>query len=91
MAIILTTYALAGLIFPVSNGLTLEQVPRFRGTMMSLNSAAESTGIALGSGLGGLVLLMYDYELVGTSLGALGVVAAFIYRSLVVDPTENQR
>lgn len=88
-SIILIAYALIGVAYPASNSLTLEQVPRFRGTMMSLNSAAENLGMALGSGVGGLVLLAYDYELLGISLGALGIVAVLIYHARVIDPTET--
>jgi predicted MFS family arabinose efflux permease len=77
----------SGVMYPVSNSLTLEQVPSFRGTMMSLNSAAENIGMAIGAGVGGLVLLMYNFQLAGASLGALGFVATIIYQSLVTDPT----
>lgn len=87
LAIILLAYILAGTVFPASYSLTLEQVPRFRGTMMSINSAAENMGMAIGAGVGGLVLIMYNYEFVGISLGALGVVAALILQLLVTDPT----
>lgn len=67
--------------------LTLEQVPGFRGTMMSLNAAFYSLGGALGSGLGGLALLLYDWGFVGLSLGVIGLAAAVIVQLIVVDPT----
>ncbi len=70
-----------------ASSLTLEQVPRFQGSMMSLNSAAWFLGFALGAGLGGLMLIWYDYEFVGLSLGATGIMAAVVFYLLVDDPT----
>jgi predicted MFS family arabinose efflux permease len=67
--------------------LTIEQVPQFRGTVMSINSASVSMGSALGSGLGGLALLLYGYEAVGPSLGLLGVASAIILYLFAIDPT----
>lgn len=78
-----------GVRYSASNSLTLEQVPRFRGTMMSINSAAVNMGLALGAGVGGLALLLYDYEAIGISLGAMGIAAAIIYQFLVIDPTKT--
>lgn len=73
-----------------AQSLTLEQVPRFRGTMMSINSAAASTGSALGAGIGGLVLLLYGWEFIGLSLGTIGIAAAVIYYLFTIDPTRTQ-
>lgn len=70
-----------------SQSLNLEQVPEFRGIMMSLNSATGSLGSALGAGIGGATLLAYGYWMSGTILGALGLVAALTYIFLTVDPT----
>ena len=67
------------------SSLTLEHVPRFRGTMMSLSSAALSTGAAVGTGLGGLVLLSFDYSVLGLTLGSMGIVAALIFYLFTVD------
>lgn len=69
--------------------LSLEQVPRYRGSMMSLSTAGDSLGSALGAGLGGLVLLMGDYWLIGLVLGLLGVFSSFIIRFYAMDPTEK--
>jgi DHA1 family purine base/nucleoside efflux pump-like MFS transporter len=87
LIIIYLAYLMMGLVFPVSMSLTLEQVPKFRGTMMSLNSAAGNLGMALGSAVGGLILLMYSYGFVGVSLGVLGIIGTIIYQTQVVDPT----
>lgn len=68
-----------------ANSLALEQVPRFRSTMMSINSAALSLGNALGSAIGGVALILSDYEAVGTTLGALGIIAAVTFYLLARD------
>jgi predicted MFS family arabinose efflux permease len=78
-----------GMSASASSTLTLEQSPRFRGTMMSINSAALNMGSAVGAAIGGLVLVLFDYEALGLTLGALGVVAAIVFHLLTVDPTRT--
>ena len=70
--------------------LTLEQIPRFRGTMMSLNAAFYALGSALGSGVGGLMLLFYDWEFMGLALGAIGLAAAVVIQLAAMDPTKTK-
>lgn len=79
-----------GLRSTASTSLTIEQVPQFRGTMMSMNSASTSMSGVLGSGLGGLALLMYGYQALGPSLGLLGQASGIITYLVVVDPTRVQ-
>jgi len=74
-----------GFIYTVAISLALEQLPGFQGTMMSLNSAAGNLGMALGSAVGGLILVLYDYRLIGYSLGSLGIIATIIYKTQVND------
>jgi len=76
----------AGIMITAFSGLTLEQVPRFRGTIMSISSAALNMGAAVGTGLGGLILLRYNYSILGSTLGSLGVVAALIFHLFAIDP-----
>jgi predicted MFS family arabinose efflux permease len=76
-----------GMSASVAQSLNLEQVPEFRGIMMSLNSASGGLGGALGAGIGGFALLAYGYWMSGLILGALGVVSALIYMLLTVDPS----
>jgi len=71
-----------------SYSLTLEQVPRFRGTVMSISSAATSLGSAIGAAMGGLALLLYDYEFLGIAGGAMALVAAIFYL-LAIDPAKT--
>lgn len=76
-----------GLAISSSVSLTIEQVPRFRSTVMSLSAAASAVGSTLGSSLGGLALLQFKYEGMGIILGVVGVVAALIFQFLAIDPT----
>jgi len=76
-----------GMVASASNTLTLEQVPEFRGTMMSIDTAAMNLGSALGTVLGGFVLLSFDYEGLGAALGLTGVAAAIVFHFLTIDPT----
>lgn len=78
---------LAGMRYSASDNLTLEQIPEFRGTMMSLGSAASSLGSTIGAGIGGMVLISWSYGGLGLTLGSLGILAAFIYILYSVDPT----
>jgi len=59
-----------GMLFTTAYSLTLEQVPEFRGTMMSLNSAAVMFGASLGAGIGGWVILKLGYAFLGPIQGA---------------------
>ena len=79
-----------GIVVATSSGLTLEQVPQYRGTMMSMHYAAWSLGTALGTGVGGVALLLFDYGMLGLALGSLGLVAALVFHLLTVDPTREQ-
>ena len=67
--------------------LELEQVPEFRGTMMSVDSAFSSLGSALGSLLGGAALQLSGYGLMSVTLGALHVIASLVIFRFVKDTT----
>ncbi len=90
LALSLTGYIFMGLRSTAATSLTIEQVPQFRGTMMSMNSASASMSGVLGSSLGGLALLMYGYQALGPSLGMLGLASGVIMYLIVVDPTQIQ-
>jgi predicted MFS family arabinose efflux permease len=90
LALGLTGYLFMGLRSTAATSLTIEQVPEFRGTMMSMRSASTSMSGVLGSGLGGLALLVYGYQALGPSLGLLGLASGVIMYLVVVDPTQMQ-
>jgi len=79
-----------GMVVSASNCLALEQVPKFRGTMMSVDTAAINLGYAVGTVVGGLALLSFDYEGLGISLGVMGVAAAVVFYFLTIDPTQER-
>jgi MFS family permease len=68
--------------------LILEQVPSFKGSMMSINSTFQNTGSILGLIIGGLVLNLYhnNFPLLMTIFGTLGVAAAPIIFLFARDP-----
>lgn len=66
--------------------LTLEQIPKFRGSMMSISQAASMLGSTIGAMVGGWSLLVFGYELIGVSLGAMMLSAAVALQLLSVDP-----
>jgi DHA1 family inner membrane transport protein len=69
--------------------LTLEQVPRFRGSMMSISQAASMLGSTIGATIGGWALLVYGYELIGVTLGVMMLLAAIVYQILSNDPIRD--
>jgi len=79
-----------GMVASASSCLALEQIPKFRGTMMSVDTAAISLGSALGTVVGGPALLSFDYEGLGMALGVMGVAAALIFYFLTIDPTRER-
>jgi predicted MFS family arabinose efflux permease len=80
----------AGMRVTASNSLTLEQVPRFRGTMMSISTAADNAGSSIGASVGGLALILFNYEGMALSLGAMGIASAIVFQLLAIDPTKTE-
>ncbi len=91
LVIVLSITAFSAMRFTSSISLSLEQVPAYRGTMMSLNTAALSFGRVIGSAVGGVSLLYFGWESVGYSMGVLGLVASILYLFLPIDPIREQK
>jgi DHA1 family putative efflux transporter-like MFS transporter len=89
MAIALVSTFFNGMRNAAANNLTLEQVPQFRGVMMSLYSVADNLGMAFGAGIGGYMIFLYDYNVMGAFLGSLGIISAIIFHFFTEDPTTN--
>jgi MFS family permease len=72
-------------------GLALEQVPGFRGTMMSLNSAFRSIGLIVGLSLGGLLLNLYanNFQIIYAIFGISGVASGIIVLLFAKDPCKT--
>jgi len=58
--------------------------------MMSINHATVALADALGSGIGGLAILMLGYGPMAAILGAMGIAAAAIFQFLAIDPTRTE-
>jgi predicted MFS family arabinose efflux permease len=67
-----------GVVFSGLSALLLGQVPQFRGTVMSLDSAIRSIGSAVGTLVGGIILLSGGYSQVAVVLALFGVFSALI-------------
>jgi len=85
----LTADLIFGMVTAVAISLTLEQVPAYRGTMMSVDSAFVNLGYALGAAVGGMALIWFGYEGLGATLGLFGVVAAVVFYIFARDPTRK--
>jgi len=82
--------AFLGMMSTAASSLTLEQVPDFRGSMMSLNSTAEFMGAALGAGVGGFVLFFWNYAWIGLVLGTMNLIIAILVYFVIIDPTSTE-
>lgn len=80
----------AGTMGSVSTSLTLEQLPSYKGTMMSIHSAATSMGIMTAAILGGVILLLSTYNVFGFVMGAIGIIGSLIFFLYTLDPTQTK-
>jgi len=71
--------------------LILEQVPSFRGTMMSLNQSFRSLGLILGISISGLVLNLYsnNFYIIMVMFGVAAIAAAAILFLFAKDLAKN--
>jgi predicted MFS family arabinose efflux permease len=75
-----------GMRVTASNNLSLEQLPAYRGSMMSLNSMIGNIGLAIGAGVGGLILILYNYSWLGIFFSLFSFMAVIVIQFLAVDP-----
>ena len=71
--------------------LILEQIPKSRGTMMSLNAIFNNIGNAIAPALGGALLFLTSgfYGVVGLAFGSITIAGAVILIFLVKDTTKT--
>jgi predicted MFS family arabinose efflux permease len=68
--------------------LALDQIPKARGTMMSLSMMFGTLGGVIGTAVGGAMLVLFAlYQAVGLALGAMGVASAVVIYFFAKDPT----
>jgi predicted MFS family arabinose efflux permease len=79
----------AGMMIAVSTSLTLEQVSNYKGTMMSIHSAATSMGTMTTAVLGGVILLLSNYNIFGILMGIAGILGSLIFYLYTMDPTQT--
>ena len=87
VALGLGTSLMGGLFAPSSQGLNLEQIPKLRGSMMSMVSAFGSTGNMLSLGLSGLLLIRYGWSTMGIVVGIFGLIGGVIIYFLAQEPS----
>ena len=51
--------------------LVVDQVPKSRGTMMSLHRIARNAGEAIGAAIGGVLLTLFSYQVLGIGFGVI--------------------
>ncbi len=87
---------LGGFVFAASPNLSVEQVPRFRGTMMSLGQGLSGIGQAAGVFIGGAVLALAGntatgYAMTIGTLGLLGLTGTLTLTLFARDPCLTQQ
>lgn len=78
-----------GVLLSASGSLILEQVPEFRGTLMSLSSAAGGLGGAIGVGVVGWLIIVWGFSASSFFMIVTGVLSAIIYYYFVEEPIIN--
>jgi predicted MFS family arabinose efflux permease len=82
-----TALLLFSLSMPAFNSLLLELAPEYRGTVTSLSETSQFIAQAIGSGVGGLILITYGFDGLGW-FSLSGIAAGVLYHFFVIDPTK---
>jgi predicted MFS family arabinose efflux permease len=69
--------------------MVIEQVPKFRATMTSLNTAFVNAGILLASVTAGITLNLYNYQVLAAVLCGISVVGIVLWFAFVKDTSGN--
>ena len=80
----------SGMAFTAGGSLVMEQLPKFRSTMMSLNTVAMNVGMLLTSITAGIALNNFGYQTLALTLGGFGVIGTILWVSMVKDPCKVQ-
>jgi predicted MFS family arabinose efflux permease len=85
---------IGGFAIIAGSNLVLEQVPKFRGTLMSLTSFLQAMGGATGIIVGGALLNIIGYPIIGypvamVTLGVLGLIGTLNIVVFAKDPVKN--
>jgi predicted MFS family arabinose efflux permease len=82
-------YFFSAMAMTAGGSLIIEQLPKFRSTVMSLNAAFMNVGMLVASLLGGITLNSFGYQVLGLVLGGLGLVGTVVWVALVKDPVKG--
>lgn len=82
-------FLFAGMSFTAGGSLVIEQLPKFRATMMSLNTTFMNIGMLVASLAGVYALNLYGYQSLALILGSLGVIGTVIWITLVKEPCKK--
>ncbi len=82
-------YFFSAMAMTAGGSLIIEQLPKFRSTVMSLNAAFMNVGMLVASLLGGFTLNSFGYQALGLILGGLGLLGTIVWITLVKDPVKQ--
>jgi len=77
---------LVGMMDSASTSFIVEQLPAYTGIMVSLSRALTQVGFSVGSGLGGVFLILYGYQDVFLLLGSLAFASSIMFHFFTRDP-----
>jgi predicted MFS family arabinose efflux permease len=86
LVFVLVVAMLGGVNQTSTQGLSLEQLPELRGSMMSLFAASSSVGSVVSLSLGGFVLIWFGWGALGTLSVILCVLGYFVLSFYVIEP-----
>jgi predicted MFS family arabinose efflux permease len=69
--------------------LNLEQAPKSRGTMMSISGVLTALGAAIGAALGGPVLDLFGFQILGPAFAAMGVASVTVLYFWAKEPSRT--
>jgi len=82
-------YFFSAMAMTAGGSLIIEQLPKFRSTVVSLNAAFMNVGMLVASMLGGFTLNSFGYQALGMVLGGLGLLGTVVWIALVKDPVKQ--
>ena len=79
-----------GMAISTINSLVIDQTPKFRSTMVALNTIFLNVGTLSASITGGMALNFYNYQTMALVLGGFTSIGLFMWIMLVDDPTKSR-
>lgn len=79
----------AGMSTTALSSMVIEQIPKFRATMSSLNTVFVNVGMLLATIVADLSLNNSSYQMMAVAFGGLGVLGMVVWMSMVKDPIQK--